>query len=48
MTNAANKFPGVRAALETEFAGGRHQRRVDRIADVEPEVGMWPERSALR
>ena len=87
MTIAANKFPGVRAALvdnavaarmarehndanvlvlgggmtatfhalellrvflETGFAGGRHQRRVDKIADIEREVGMRPERGALR
>ena len=87
MTIAANKFPGVRAALvgdalaarmarehndanvlvlgggmtgrfhalellriflETEFAAGRHQRRVDKIADIEREVGLRPERGALR
>jgi ribose 5-phosphate isomerase B len=87
MAIAANKFPGVRAALvgdtlaarmarehndanvlvlgggmtgkfharelvrvflETEFAGGRHQRRIDKIADIEREVGMRPEAGALR
>jgi ribose 5-phosphate isomerase B len=87
MSIAANKFPGVRAALvadataarmarehndanvlvfgggmtgrfhalellriflETTFAGGRHQRRVDKIADIEREVGMRAERGALR
>ena len=87
MAIAANKFPGVRAALvdnavaarmarehndanvlvlgggvtatpqarellqvflDTEFAGGRHQRRVDKIADIEHEVGLRPERGALR
>ncbi|HLY36772.1 MAG TPA: ribose 5-phosphate isomerase B [Candidatus Binatia bacterium] len=87
MSIAANKFPGVRAALvgdphaarmarehndanvlvlgggvtatpqarevlqvflDTEFAGGRHQRRVDKIADIEREVGLRPERGALR
>ncbi len=86
MSIAANKFPGVRAALvanattarmarehndanvlvlgggmlgklhalevlrvflATEFAGGRHQRRVDKIADIEREVGMRSERGAL-
>ena len=34
--------------LDTEFAGGRHQRRVDKIADIEREVGARPERGALR
>ena len=87
MSIAANKFPGVRAALvgdataarmarehndanvlvfgggmtgrfhalellriflDTPFAGGRHQRRVDKIADIEREVGMRAERGALR
>ncbi|HJQ74120.1 MAG TPA: ribose 5-phosphate isomerase B [Gaiellaceae bacterium] len=87
MTIAANKYPGVRAALvadatgarmarehndanvlvlgggmtgrfhalellrlflDTPFAGGRHQRRVDKIADIEREVGLRPERGALR
>ena len=87
MSIAANKFPGVRAALvgdqhaarmarehndanvlvlgggvtatpqarevlqvflDTEFAGGRHQRRVDKIADIEREVGSRSERGALR
>ena len=27
----------VRAFLDTEFAGGRHQRRIDEIADLEKE-----------
>jgi len=87
MSIAANKFPGVRAALvgdataarmarehndanvlvfgggmtgkfhalellriflDTPFAGGRHQRRVDKIADIEREVGMRSQRGALR
>jgi len=87
MSIAANKYPGVRAALvgnataarmarehndanvlvfgggmtacfqalellhiflETPFAGGRHQRRVDKIADIEREVGMRGERGSLR
>jgi RpiB/LacA/LacB family sugar-phosphate isomerase len=87
MSIAANKFPGVRAALvenattarmarehndanvlvlgggmvatfhalellgiflDTPFAGGRHQRRVDKIADIERAVGMRAERGALR
>jgi ribose 5-phosphate isomerase B len=34
--------------LETPFAGGRHQRRVDKIAQIEREVGMRREGGALR
>ena len=87
MSIAANKYPGVRAALvgdataarmarehndanvlvmgggmtapfhalellriflDTPFAGGRHQRRVDKIAEIEREVGLRPARGALR
>ena len=87
MSIAANKFPGVRAALvgdataarmarehidanvlvfgggmtgkfharellriflETPFAGGRHQRRVDKIGDIEHEVGLRAAKGALR
>jgi ribose 5-phosphate isomerase B len=84
MSVAANKFPGVRAALvenvemarqsrahvdsnvivlggrststeerikaldaflETEFEGGRHKRRVDKIVAIEKEFATQPERS---
>jgi ribose 5-phosphate isomerase B len=87
MSIAANKFPGVRAALvgdataarmarehndanvlvlgggmtgrfhalellrvflDTPFGGGRHQRRVDKIADIERDLGLRRERGALR
>ena len=87
MSIAANKFPGVRAALvgdatavrmarehndanvlvlgggmtgkfharellriflETPFAGGRHQRRVDKIGDIEREVCLRAAKGALR
>jgi len=87
MSIAANKFPGVRAALvgdataarmarehndanvlvlgggmigsfharellrlflDTPFAGGRHQRRVDKIADIERDLGLRREKGALR
>ena len=34
--------------LATPFAGGRHQRRVDKIADIERELGMRSARGALR
>jgi ribose 5-phosphate isomerase B len=34
--------------LDTPFAGGRHQRRVDKIADIERELGTRRERGALR
>ena len=87
MTIAANKFPGVRAALvadataarmarehndanvlvlgggmtgkflarellgiflDTRFAGGRHERRIEKIAAIEHELGLGRERGALR
>jgi len=87
MSIAANKFPGVRAALvgdatatrmarehndanvvvfgggmtgkfharellrvflETPFAAGRHQRRVDKITEIERELGLRPASGALR
>jgi ribose 5-phosphate isomerase B len=87
MSIAANKFPGVRAALvgdataarmarehndanvlvfgggmtgkfharellrvflETRFAGGRHQQRVDKIAEIERELGLRAAKGALR
>jgi ribose 5-phosphate isomerase B len=87
MSIAANKFPGVRAALvgdataarmarehndanvvvfgggmtakfharellrvflETPFAAGRHQRRVDKIAEIERALGLRPAKGALR
>ena len=87
MSIAANKFPGVRAALvgnataarmarehndanvlvfgggmtgtfharellrvflETRFAGGRHQQRVEKIAEIERELGLRAAKGALR
>ena len=38
----------LRLFLETPFAGGRHQRRVDKIADIERALGLAPARGALR
>jgi ribose 5-phosphate isomerase B len=38
----------LRLFLETPFAGGRHQRRVDKIADIERSLGLAPARGALR
>jgi ribose 5-phosphate isomerase B len=38
----------LRLFLETPFAGGRHQRRVDKIADIERSLGLEPARGALR
>ena len=38
----------LRVFLETPFAGGRHQRRVDKIADIERSRGLGPARGALR
>jgi len=34
--------------LATPFGGGRHQRRLDKIADLERELGTRPARGALR
>lgn len=31
-------LPVVQAFVETEFEGGRHQRRIDKIAEIESEV----------
>jgi RpiB/LacA/LacB family sugar-phosphate isomerase len=38
----------LRIFLETPFAGGRHQRRVDKIAAIEREVGGGRPTGALR
>ena len=38
----------LRIFLETPFGGGRHQRRLDKIAAIERAVGMRRERGALR
>ena len=38
----------LRIFLETPFAGGRHQRRVDKIAAIEREVGGTRPTGALR
>ena len=38
----------LRIFLDTPFAGGRHQRRADKIAAIEGELGMRRERGALR
>ncbi len=45
------KFHGrelLRIFLETPFAGGRHQRRVEKIAAVERELGLARPAGALR
>jgi ribose 5-phosphate isomerase RpiB len=34
--------------LETPFAAGRHQRRVDKIAEIERALGLRPAKGALR
>ncbi|MBI2991642.1 MAG: RpiB/LacA/LacB family sugar-phosphate isomerase [Deltaproteobacteria bacterium] len=41
MSILANKFPGeiLDIWLKTPFAGGRHQRRIDKITEVERELG---------
>jgi ribose 5-phosphate isomerase B len=38
----------LRIFLETPFAGGRHQRRVDKITDIERELGLRAARGGLR
>jgi len=38
----------LRLFLETPFAGGRHQRRVDKIGAIERSLGLAPARGALR
>jgi ribose 5-phosphate isomerase B len=38
----------LRVFLETPFAGGRHQRRVDRITAIERELGLHRPEGALR
>ena len=38
----------LRVFLETPFEGGRHQRRVDKITDIERSLGLAPARGALR
>ena len=48
VTAASQARELLQVFLDTEFAGGRHQRRVDKIADIEREVGLRPERGALR
>jgi ribose 5-phosphate isomerase B len=48
MTAPFHALELLRIFLETEFAGGRHQRRVDKIADIEREVGLRPQKGALR
>jgi RpiB/LacA/LacB family sugar-phosphate isomerase len=45
------KFHGrelLRIFLETQFAGGRHRPRVEKIAEIERELGLGRERGALR
>jgi ribose 5-phosphate isomerase B len=38
----------LRVFLDTAFAGGRHQRRVDKIAELERDLGLAPAVGALR
>ena len=48
LTGAFQARELLRVFLDTPFAAGRHQRRVDKIADVERDVGLRPARGALR
>jgi ribose 5-phosphate isomerase B len=38
----------LRVFLETPFAGGRHQRRLDKLAAIERDLGLAPATGALR
>jgi ribose 5-phosphate isomerase B len=38
----------IRSWLEASFEGGRHQRRVDEICQVEKKVGLVPKASLAR
>jgi ribose 5-phosphate isomerase B len=48
VTGTAEACELLQVFLDTPFAGGRHQRRVDKIADVERELGLRAPRGALR
>jgi ribose 5-phosphate isomerase B len=48
MTGKFHALELLRIFLDTPFAGGRHQRRVDKIADIERDLGLGRERGALR
>jgi ribose 5-phosphate isomerase B len=48
MTGKFHACELLRVFLDTPFAGGRHQRRVDKIADIERDLGLRPPRGALR
>ena len=49
MTGTFHARELLRVFLDTPFAGGRHQRRVDKIAEIERELGLRRERGgALR
>jgi ribose 5-phosphate isomerase B len=49
MTGTFHARELLRLFLDTPFAGGRHQRRVDKIAEIERELGLRRERGgALR
>lgn len=38
---AHDLLPVVEAFLTTDFEGGRHQRRLDKIAEIEKSCGCW-------
>jgi ribose 5-phosphate isomerase B len=49
MTGTFHARELLRVFLDTPFAGGRHQRRVDKITEIERELGLRRERGgALR
>ena len=48
MTGKFHAVELLRIFLDTPFAGGRHQRRVDKITDIERTLGTRPERGSLK
>ena len=48
MTGTFHARELLRIFLDTPFAGGRHQRRVDKIAEIERELGTRRQGGALR
>ena len=48
MTGTFHARELLRVFLDTPFAGGRHQRRVDKIAEIERELGTRRQGGALR
>jgi ribose 5-phosphate isomerase B len=48
MTGAFHARELLRVFLDTPFAGGRHQRRLDKISELERDLGLRSGKGALR